>query len=271
MNMTNLLNVASSIRNVTLLCVCSLAIVGCSATGEEDSVPSSGSSGVGAPSSIISNKLVQRVIESGTDDNIDVVQPGASVEYNFIDSRTIQGAGLNTLPTTSWSYSSSGSRATVNLNYSVGRAVESLTFTSSTGGTYRSVSTLNSGSSGWHTGTFTVSGISGGGSTGGGSTGGGSTGGGSACSTNNTGEITIYTTKSTGGATSVKIDGASVGSLTSYFPSGAPTCGVSSSSGAITKTLTAGSHSIFAEDDEATWGPSNVTISQCGCLTYTLR
>lgn len=215
-----------------------------------------------APSSIIGMKMVQTVSSSFADPGINVVQPGDTVTYQFIDSTTIQGAGLETYPTTSWSYSVSGNTATVRLNYVNGFSEETLTFTSATGGTYRSFNQLNTGGSGEHEGTFTITDIFGG----------GGGGGDSACVTDNTGQISIYTSVDTGGGSiSVSLDGGSVGTLTQLFTTGAPSCGAPSDGGVITRTLSAGTHSVTANNTNASWGPSNVSITQCGCLTFELN
>jgi hypothetical protein len=246
-----------------------LLLASCSSGSDSSSSspPSSGSSAVGAPTSVIGKTLVQRV--TGNDGKTTTIAPPGSVTYTFISASEILGAGLVTIPTTSWSYSRSGSTGTVRLNYSVGKSVEKLIFTSPTSGTYRSDSTLNSGLTGWHTGTFTVATASGG-STGGGSTGGGSTGGGST-SGGTTGKITVYTNKSnTGGYIDVRVDGSGVGRLTQLFSSGSPTCG-STSNGAITRTLSPGSHSVTATaQNGSTWsGTANVVAD--GCLNFLLR
>ena len=136
----------SRLTSTFTLCASLVLLTACGGESTSDSSTSSGSSASGAPSSIIGWKLVQRVVTN--DGKSTTIKPGNSVTYSFIDARTILGAGLNTLPTTSWTYSASGSSAIARLNYSVGYSIERLTFSSATSGTYRSESTLNSGTTG---------------------------------------------------------------------------------------------------------------------------
>lgn len=252
-----------------------LVLLLASCAGESDSgsstttTPSSGSSGSPAPSSIIGFKLVETVgrIVSVTGSNVSTVERGDTVTYSFINPNQILGAGLNTLPTTSWSYSKSGSTGTARLNYTVGKSVETLTFSTPTSGIYTSVSTLNSGSGVTHTGTFIVSTVSGGST---GST--GSTGGttGSSCTAGSNGDLTIYTNEGDEGNITVQVDGSTVGTLSANFPSGSPTCG-SSSSGAITRSLSPGTHRVTASSQGSSTWDGNVTVTSCGCLNYRLN
>ncbi len=112
--------------------------------GDSPDYSSPGGSDVAALSSIIGYQMVQTVSQSGSDPGITVVQLGDTITYKFIDSTTIQGEGLNTYPTTSWSYTTSGSVGAARLNYTNGYSEEELTFTSSSGGTYYSYNQLNS-------------------------------------------------------------------------------------------------------------------------------
>ncbi len=84
-----------------------------------------------------------------------------------------------------------------------------------------------------------------------------------------TGQIAVYTTRTTTptGSISVTIDNASAGTL-AQFVTGTPTCG---SPGTLTKTLTAGSHTLSAASGALTWGPSTFTITAGGCLAYALN
>lgn len=84
-----------------------------------------------------------------------------------------------------------------------------------------------------------------------------------------TGQIAVYTTRTTTptGSISVTIDNASAGTLT-QFVSGTPTCG---SAGTLTQTLAAGSHTLSAASGTLTWGPSTFTITAGGCLAYALN
>jgi hypothetical protein len=65
----------------------------------------------------------------------------------------------------------------------------------------------------------------------------------------------------------VKVDGAAVGSLTTYFSSGTPTCG---QSGTVTVTVTPGAHRVQGESGQFTWdGTSDLVAGQC--LLYQLN
>lgn len=64
---------------------------------------------------------------------------------------------------------------------------------------------------------------------------------------------------------SVNIDGAAVGTLTSYF-TGPPVCG---QSGTLTLTLPAGTHVLNAASGSTTWN-GNVTITAGQCLVFKL-
>ncbi len=92
-------------------------------------------------------------------------------------------------------------------------------------------------------------------------------GGGAGGSTGTTGQVSVWTSHSTGGYISVSLDGSSAGTLTSYFTS-TPTCGAS---GTITKTLSVGSHSLSASNSSATWGPSSFSITAGSCLLFRLN
>ena len=124
--------------------------------GEEDSdFESSRSSAQAAPSSFIGKKLVQTV--RSNDGQSTTLAVGRTITYNFVDANTVMGEGLATRLTSDWSYSVSGSTAQVTLRYSNGTSVDTLTFTSDTGGTYVSNITFSSGQKNSHSGTFTVS------------------------------------------------------------------------------------------------------------------
>ncbi len=239
-----------SIAGVSLL-----TIYGCGG-GAGGDTPSTGNNNVGAPSSIIAKTVVQTVTRN--DGSVNILGVGKKATYNFIDANTILGEGLHTLPTTSWSYSLRGNEAKVNFGYSVGYANDTWVFTSPSGGTYRSETGLNTGTKGWHEGTFTVSEYTG--KTGTGSPGNGAgTGGGNA-----TGQIAVWSGTASGGDISVFIDNTLVGTLTRYYTS-TPNCG---DSGTVTKTLPIGTHIISGKATGGTsWGPTNVTITAGGCLT----
>jgi len=65
----------------------------------------------------------------------------------------------------------------------------------------------------------------------------------------------------------VNVDGASVGTLTSYFGTGTPTCG---QAGTITVGRAAGLHSVTAQAGQVTWNGS-VTVVAGQCTLYELR
>lgn len=92
-------------------------------------------------------------------------------------------------------------------------------------------------------------------------------GGGSTTPVATTGQIAVWTSRSTGSSIAVSIDNASVGSLDSYFNS-TPTCG---NAGTITRTLSAGTHTLSATATGGSWGPSSFTITAGSCLTYQLQ
>jgi len=83
-----------------------------------------------------------------------------------------------------------------------------------------------------------------------------------------TGQIAIWT-NSQYGVDSVYLDNSYVGTLDSYYSSGTPTCG---DSGTITRTVTAGTHTVSASNSSTgtTWSEKNVTVTPGGCLTYIL-
>jgi hypothetical protein len=131
-------------------------LAGCGGGGDDD-FSSSGSSSTSAPSSFTSKRLVETV--TSNDGKSTTIAVGRSITYNFVDSNTVMGDGLATRLTSDWSYSTSGSTATVTLRYSNGTSVDTLTFNSPTSGTYVSRITFTSGQQNEHRGTFTVSSI----------------------------------------------------------------------------------------------------------------
>ena len=247
----------AGIINLAAVAMITLGLISCAETGSD--IGSSGSSGTGAPDSIIGYKLVQTV--TGNDGKPTTISVGREIIYEFISSTTIySGGGLAELPTTSWSYSASGDTGIVRLNYDAGYSVETLKFTSSTGGTYTSFSELNSGTTGDVSGTFIITGSG---------TAADDTGTDGAC-TETTGQLTIYTSVGDEGSIAVSVDGSSAGTLSSYYTTGGPTCGTSDS-GTITRTLSAGSHSVSATSDTgSSWGPTSQSITACECLTLEL-
>jgi hypothetical protein len=252
---------------VTLLLGLSmLTMAGCGGDSDGDS-----DSGARAPDSIIGYTLVQTIQETivlSSTPTSQFLQPGDTLTYRFIDSTTIQGEGFSVVPTTGWSYSTNGSRATVNLRYQAGDVKDELNFTSELGGTFSGVHELfSSGAKVNYKGTFRISG--------------GSTGGtnsdDSACSTNNTGSLTAYvSTYNRSNPTlpvTTTIAGLGSRSASSVFPllGQAPTCG-SSESGAMTFTdVPAGSYQVNASDSgSVTWVPAFRTVTACRCTLVEL-
>jgi hypothetical protein len=74
-----------------------------------------------------------------------------------------------------------------------------------------------------------------------------------------TGQLSIWTNYPT--QIAVRVDGSAVGTTTSYFATGTPTCG---QAGTITVTLTAGTHTISGVSGTVTWnGTATVVAGQC--------
>jgi hypothetical protein len=90
-------------------------------------------------------------------------------------------------------------------------------------------------------------------------TGGGGGGG------NSDAQLAIWTNNPT--QVAAKVDGSSVGTLTSYFPTGTPTCG---QNGTITLSRTPGVHTITATAGTLVWN-GTVTLVSGQCLLYELR
>ncbi|PKM22581.1 MAG: hypothetical protein CVV10_03595 [Gammaproteobacteria bacterium HGW-Gammaproteobacteria-14] len=251
-----------------LLSLFMLTLAGCGGGGDSDS-------GARAPDSIIGYTLVQTIQETNVLSSTatsQFLQPGDTLTYRFIDSTTIQGEGFNVVPTTGWSYSTSGSSATVNLRYQAGDVEDELNFTSELGGTFSGIHELfSTGARVNYKGTFRISGGSSSDTGGSDNTGGGSS---SACETNNTGSFTVYVSASNPNPpVTVTVAGLGTRSTSQYFPSGSPTCG-SSVSGAMTfSNVAAGSYSVSASDNGGgvTWGPGVSTIPKCGCRLLELQ
>ncbi len=236
---------------------------------------STGSSSAGAPDSLIGLKLVQTITDS--DGKPTTIPVGDTITYQFIDSQTILGEGMNTVPTTSWSYQvTSGNTATVQLNYVGGATEEKLTFTSDNGGTFHTTGALNSGTTAWYSGTFVVSGLDGGSGGGSGDSSGGSGGtsggdGGTAppaCETNQTGTLTFWVSNPTGGTVHLTVSGLGSRSTSQYWNS-APECG-GTGTGYMTFTdVPAGSYPFNASDDIGTWS-GTANVNTCSCTNFEL-
>jgi hypothetical protein len=138
--------------------VLAAALAGCGGGGGDEEVPSAASSSAGAPSSFLGKKLVQTVQQSVGTGSIAV---GRTITYNFVDAQTVRGEGLATKLTDQWKYElTAPNQAKVTLTYPNGESVDTLTFTSATGGTYRSdIKFFASGQTNSNSGTFTISNI----------------------------------------------------------------------------------------------------------------
>lgn len=149
----------SSRRNLIGAALLASLLAACGGGDEESSnFSSGGTSAQAAPSSFIGRKLVQTV--QTNDGNSTTIAVGRTITYNFVDSTTVMGEGLATKLTDDWAYSVSGSTAQVRLTYPNGESIDTLTFTSATGGTYVSnITFFASGQKNQHRGTFTVSAI----------------------------------------------------------------------------------------------------------------
>lgn len=93
------------------------------------------------PEPIIGYKLVQYVERN--DGKTTNISPGDTIMYQFVDTTTIQGEGLHTLPTVRWLFTRSGNTATVVLEYEIGFSEDTLTFASATEGAYESIAQSN--------------------------------------------------------------------------------------------------------------------------------
>lgn len=92
------------------------------------------------------------------------------------------------------------------------------------------------------------------------------------CNSDNTAVVTIYTT--TGKAQvgiDVKIDGRTVGSLTSHYPDDEPLCNTDGSAGVITLVVPAGEHTLDAESLNLFWPTHNFSIETCECRALPLH
>lgn len=99
----------------------------------------------------------------------------------------------------------------------------------------------------------------------GGSSGGSGSGGSSGATT---GRIMVFLGNGAlSSAVTVTIDGATAGTLTSYF-SGTPTCGAA---GTITRTVSLGGHTVSARNSEYSWAARTVNVTAGGCTAYELR
>jgi hypothetical protein len=262
-----------ALKYIPLFTAFLLTLGGCLLPGlldfDEDDYDDYGDSDtVVAPTSFIGKKMVQTV--TSNDGQSTTLSIGKSITYHFIDESTIGGESvLATLPTERWSYARTGSKTgTVELVYNVGKSTEYLTFNDGgLSGTYVSKIQFNSGQSNSHSGNFIITDIPKGNDEGPGEED-------EQCVVNNTGTLTIFSTNSQPPYIDVSIDGSYVARLTQYYTSGGPACGASSSNATITRTVTAGTHTVSGTashpEGNWNWSPNTIVVQQCGCSTYTL-
>lgn len=84
-----------------------------------------------------------------------------------------------------------------------------------------------------------------------------------------TGQLVVWSSKTTMNTSSgiaVKIDGVLTGYLTNYWAS-APACGAT---GAVTKTLTPGTHYVSGVDGTSTWASTPINVVAGTCSTFNL-
>jgi hypothetical protein len=83
--------------------------------------------------------------------------------------------------------------------------------------------------------------------------------------TTTTGRLSIWTNYSQ--QIAVRVDGTSVGTTTTYFSSGTPSCG---QTGTITVTVAAGTHSVGGTSGSYSWNGS-ASVTAGGCTLYKLN
>jgi hypothetical protein len=91
------------------------------------------------------------------------------------------------------------------------------------------------------------------------------------CNSDNTSVVTVYTT--TGKAQlgiDVRIDGRTIGSLTSHYPDEGPSCNTDSSAGVITYVVPAGEHTLDAESLNLFWPTYTFEVETCECRLLAL-
>lgn len=227
-------------------------LMGCpDATDPEETI-------VDAPSSIIGWKLVETIqtvqIVSGS---LNVLQPGQTLTYQFVDANTILGEGLNTLSTQSWYQQRMGRNAIfVELEYGHGASHHNLTFTTERSGTFDDQHFFHaSGNRVRYTGTFRIEEVTA-----------------SACELQQRGDLTVWLSDSSADTrVDVTIDGLGTRSTSIYFTS-APTCGETGEGLMTFNDVQTGSYTLRAEDQGGgTWGPASLSVSACGCTLFELR
>jgi hypothetical protein len=229
-----------------------------------------------APDTVIGYKMVQTV--EGNDEKDTTIAVGRTITYQFIDTTTILGDGIERIPTSSWAYEKVAvNQAGIVLRYDgVGKSYESLYFDADdrTRGGYTSTILFETGQKNKHWGRFVITPLEGGG----GNPGGGDPGGGGeplpVCEQNDYGEIKIYSSAGDVGWISIYIDGAYQSRLDPMYAGGTPPtdCTNDVQGASFVARLATGWHSVSANADAGgSWSPDSVEIKQCGCTLYHLR
>lgn len=92
------------------------------------------------------------------------------------------------------------------------------------------------------------------------------------CHSDNTAVVKIYTTSSNAQVgIDVKIDGRTVGSLTSHYPDDGPSCNTDGSAGVITFVLPAGEHTLDAKSLNLFWPTYTFNVEKCECQVLPLQ
>ena len=91
------------------------------------------------------------------------------------------------------------------------------------------------------------------------------------CEADNTSFITIYsiTGKAQQGI-DIKLDGSSIGNLTTYFPDEMPECKTPSTNGIITIVVPSGKHTLEASSPNLNWPSHTFTVEKCECMVLPL-
>ena len=92
------------------------------------------------------------------------------------------------------------------------------------------------------------------------------------CNSDNTAVVKIYTTNGNAQVgIDVRIDGRTVGSLTSHYPDDGPSCSTDSSAGVITFVLAAGEHTLDAKSLNLFWPTYTFNVEKCVCQVLPLQ
>ena len=96
-------------------------------------------------------------------------------------------------------------------------------------------------------------------------------GGGSTCDSGETAQITVFTTNGIAEAEiDVRLDGAPIGTLTTYYPDDTPHCKAASGAGIISLIVPAGTHTIEAESSNINWPVHEFSVDKCTCMLLPL-